>query len=61
MTPFVLVDDCRQALDTFDYIRERYKHFDPSENFEQILFCCRLLRVGNVKLKVGYRYQGEYI
>ncbi|KAI9498941.1 hypothetical protein BDB00DRAFT_867011 [Zychaea mexicana] len=48
----VNVSDCQQALDIFDYIRERFKHLDPIDNFEQIMFCCRLLKLGQLKLKM---------
>ncbi|KAI8150027.1 hypothetical protein BJV82DRAFT_585517 [Fennellomyces sp. T-0311] len=50
-TPINL-DDCQQALDIFDYIRERFKQLDPIDNFEQIMFCCRLLKLGQLKLKM---------
>lgn len=43
--------DCIQALDMFDYIRNRFKLLDSSERFELALFCCRLLSSGNLKLK----------
>ncbi|KAI9265078.1 hypothetical protein BDA99DRAFT_536570 [Phascolomyces articulosus] len=48
----VNVNDCQQALDIFDYIRERFKQLDPIDNFEQIMFCCRLLKLGQLKLKM---------
>ncbi|KAI8070196.1 hypothetical protein BDF21DRAFT_454313 [Thamnidium elegans] len=47
----LLESDCMQALDMFDYIRNRFTILDISEHFEQILFCCRLLGSGNLNTK----------
>ncbi|KAF7725974.1 hypothetical protein EC973_009120 [Apophysomyces ossiformis] len=46
------VEDCKQALDVFEYIRERFKQLTPDENFGQILFCVRLLDVRHFGLKM---------
>ncbi|RCI07278.1 hypothetical protein CU098_013976 [Rhizopus stolonifer] len=54
-TPFdrspLLVSDCEQALDMFDYIRDRFTQLDVTEYFEQLQFLCRLLGLGNLNLK----------
>ncbi|ORZ02268.1 hypothetical protein BCR43DRAFT_465218 [Syncephalastrum racemosum] len=44
--------DCEQALDIFDSIREHFRQLDPHENFEQILFCCRMMHIQHLKLKM---------
>ncbi|KAL0094828.1 hypothetical protein F4703DRAFT_1040931 [Phycomyces blakesleeanus] len=46
------LDDCRQALDIFDYIRGRFTQLTPDENFEQIIFCCRLMETNQLQLKI---------
>ncbi|KAG2213031.1 hypothetical protein INT47_011180 [Mucor saturninus] len=48
--PFI-ESDCLQALDIFDYIRNRFTTLSKSEHFEQISFCCRLLGAGSLKTK----------
>ncbi|CAO3693673.1 unnamed protein product [Rhizopus microsporus] len=45
------IEDCKQALDTFDYIRNRFKLLDSSEHFEQVLFCCSILSSSDTILK----------
>ncbi|CAO3616048.1 unnamed protein product [Cunninghamella echinulata] len=47
----LIVQKCIQALDIFDYICNRFQHFDSTEKFEQLLFCCRLLVVNDIELK----------
>ncbi|CAO3608475.1 unnamed protein product [Cunninghamella blakesleeana] len=47
----IIVQKCIQALDIFDYICDRFKHFDSTENYEQLLFCCKLLVVNDNTLK----------
>ncbi|OBZ89513.1 hypothetical protein A0J61_02447 [Choanephora cucurbitarum] len=39
----VLVSDCEQALDVFEYIQTRFTQIDVTEHFERLLFICRLL------------------
>ncbi|KAI8335314.1 hypothetical protein BC941DRAFT_471963 [Chlamydoabsidia padenii] len=48
----IQVNVSNQALDIFDYINERFKYFDTSENFELLLFCSRLLAVDHHGLKM---------
>ncbi|KAI9323892.1 hypothetical protein BX666DRAFT_1891447 [Dichotomocladium elegans] len=50
-TPLCL-EECHQALDLFDYIRERFVQLDAVDNLEQIMFCCRLLITDHLKLKM---------
>ncbi|KAK4517879.1 uncharacterized protein ATC70_001227 [Mucor velutinosus] len=47
----LIVNDCHQALDIFEYIRGRFTQLDSTERFEQLTFCCRLLGHGDMKLK----------
>ncbi|KAG0164530.1 hypothetical protein DFQ30_009814 [Apophysomyces sp. BC1015] len=46
------VEDCKQSIDLFEYIRERFKQLTPDENFEQIIFCFRLLEIRHLGLKM---------
>ncbi|KAI9278075.1 hypothetical protein BY458DRAFT_554083 [Sporodiniella umbellata] len=45
------IEDCTQALDTFDYIRDRFTLLDSTEHFEQIIFCSTISGSSNVNLK----------
>ncbi|KAL9543156.1 hypothetical protein MBANPS3_008253 [Mucor bainieri] len=47
----LIVADCNQALDIFEYIRGRFTQLDSTEHFEQLMFCCRLLGHGDMKLQ----------
>ncbi|KAI9480946.1 MAG: hypothetical protein EXX96DRAFT_649501 [Benjaminiella poitrasii] len=47
----LLVSDCEQALNTFEYIRHRFIQIDTTEQFERLMFCCRLLASGDLTLK----------
>ncbi|KAI8875679.1 hypothetical protein K501DRAFT_233277 [Backusella circina FSU 941] len=45
------VQECVQALDLFEYIRNRFKLLDSAERFEQVIFCTRLLDSGDINIK----------
>ncbi|CAG8440635.1 13586_t:CDS:10 [Ambispora gerdemannii] len=48
----VNVDDCNQALDIFDYIRNTFRNPDPNENFARIQWCCKLLETHHHAIKI---------
>ncbi|KAI7906519.1 uncharacterized protein BX663DRAFT_496742 [Cokeromyces recurvatus] len=47
----LLTIDCEQALDIFEYIQRKFVQIDATEQFERLMFCCRLLASGDLTLK----------
>ncbi|CAG8439047.1 1095_t:CDS:10 [Acaulospora morrowiae] len=47
----VNADDCNQALNVFEFMKANYKPVDENENFERILWCCRLLETRHVLIR----------
>ncbi|KAI7868550.1 hypothetical protein BDF14DRAFT_1791460, partial [Spinellus fusiger] len=45
------MQDCLQSMEIFDYITERFISMTPNENFERVLFCCKLLATEELPLK----------
>ncbi|CAG8460271.1 1797_t:CDS:10 [Diversispora eburnea] len=45
------MNECNQALDIFEFLKSTFRPLDENENFERILWCCKILETRNVQIR----------